>query len=77
MKRASVVVLCCGLLGLKPARGRVSHAPDLGDQFLRTDRVIARTTRSLASWQGCPALHSSAVATKESTSGSERWSIAR
>jgi amidase len=39
---------CCGLLGLKPARGRVSRAPDLGDHFLSTDGVLARTTRDVA-----------------------------
>jgi amidase len=39
---------CCGLLGLKPTRGRVSHAPDLGDQFLSTDGVLARTTEDVA-----------------------------
>jgi amidase len=39
---------CCGLLGLKPARGRVSHDPDLGDHFLTTDGVLARTTADVA-----------------------------
>ena len=39
---------CCGLLGLKPARGRVSRAPDLGDHFLSTDGVMARTTEDVA-----------------------------
>jgi amidase len=39
---------CCGLLGLKPARGRVSRAPDLGDHFLSTDGVLARTTEDVA-----------------------------
>jgi amidase len=39
---------CCGLLGLKPARGRVSRAPDLGDHFLSTDGVLARATEDVA-----------------------------
>jgi amidase len=39
---------CCGLLGLKPARGRVSRAPDLGDHFLSTDGALARTTADVA-----------------------------
>jgi amidase len=39
---------CCGLLGLKPARGRVSRAPDLGDHFLSSDGVLARTTDDVA-----------------------------
>ncbi|HYI81418.1 MAG TPA: amidase [Thermoleophilaceae bacterium] len=39
---------CCGLLGLKPARGRISMAPGLGDHFLNTDGVLARTTEDVA-----------------------------
>jgi amidase len=39
---------CTGLLGLKPARGRISRAPDLGDHFLSTDGVLARTTSDVA-----------------------------
>jgi amidase len=39
---------CCGLVGLKPSRGRVSHAPDLGDHFLSTDGVVARSTADSA-----------------------------
>jgi len=39
---------CCGLLGLKPTRGRVSRAPDLGDHFLSTDGVLARTVEDVA-----------------------------
>ncbi|HEX2070201.1 MAG TPA: amidase [Thermoleophilaceae bacterium] len=39
---------CCGLLGLKPARGRISRAPDLGDHFLSSDGVLARTTEDVA-----------------------------
>ncbi|HEX2161557.1 MAG TPA: amidase [Thermoleophilaceae bacterium] len=39
---------CCGLLGLKPARGRISRAPDLGDHFLSTDGVLARSTEDVA-----------------------------
>ncbi|HEX4805755.1 MAG TPA: amidase [Conexibacter sp.] len=34
---------CCGLVGLKPARGRVSLAPALGDSFLVADGVLTRT----------------------------------
>jgi amidase len=33
---------CCGLVGLKPARGRVSVGPDGGQSFLVTDGVLTR-----------------------------------
>jgi amidase len=33
---------CCGLVGLKPARGRVSMGPDSGQSFLVTDGVLTR-----------------------------------
>jgi amidase len=39
---------CCGLVGLKPQRGRVSHAPDVGEQFLVVDGVLTRTVRETA-----------------------------
>ena len=39
---------CCGLVGLKPQRGRVSLAPDLGEQFLVVDGVLTRTVRETA-----------------------------
>jgi amidase len=34
---------CCGLVGLKPSRGRVSRGPDLGDSFLVSDGVVSRS----------------------------------
>ncbi|HEV2815124.1 MAG TPA: amidase [Solirubrobacteraceae bacterium] len=34
---------CCGLVGLKAARGRVSQAPAVGEQFLNADGVLTRT----------------------------------
>src|SRR3954466_13514922 len=34
---------CCGLVGLKPSRGRVSRGPDLGDSWLGCDGVLSRT----------------------------------
>ena len=39
---------CCGLVGLKPQRGRITRAPDLGDHFLSTDGALARTTADAA-----------------------------
>ncbi|MGH2866300.1 MAG: amidase [Solirubrobacteraceae bacterium] len=33
---------CCGLVGLKPARGRVSVGPESGDSFLVSDGVLSR-----------------------------------
>ena len=33
---------CCGLVGLKPARGRVSVGPDAGQSFLVCDGVLTR-----------------------------------
>jgi amidase len=39
---------CCGLVGLKPARGRVSVGPDAGQSFLVTDGVLTRDVRDTA-----------------------------
>ena len=39
---------CCGLVGLKPSRGRVSRGPDTGDSFLATDGVLTRTVDETA-----------------------------
>ncbi len=39
---------CCGLVGLKPQRGRISLAPDAGEQFLVQDGVLTRTVRESA-----------------------------
>jgi amidase len=39
---------CCGLVGLKPARGRVSVGPDSGHSFLTTDGVLTRTIADTA-----------------------------
>jgi amidase len=39
---------CCGLVGLKPSRGRVSRGPDLGDSFLAIDGVLTRTVADTA-----------------------------
>src|SRR5918999_930425 len=33
---------CCGLVGLKPSRGRISRGPDLGDSYLGVDGVLTR-----------------------------------
>ena len=41
---------CCGLVGLKPTRGRTSTGPDLNDisQFLVTELCVSRTVRDTA-----------------------------
>ncbi len=39
---------CCGLVGLKPQRGRISMAPDIGEQFLVQDGVLTRTVHDTA-----------------------------
>lgn len=39
---------CCGLVGLKPSRGRISAGPDLGDNFLSTQGVVTRTVADTA-----------------------------
>ncbi|MEI2702673.1 MAG: amidase [Baekduia sp.] len=39
---------CCGLVGLKPQRGRISTAPETGEVFLVTDGVLTRTVEDTA-----------------------------
>ncbi len=39
---------CCGLIGLKPARGRVSVGPDSGQSFLVCDAALTRTVQDTA-----------------------------
>ena len=39
---------CCGLVGLKPARGRVSAGPESGQSFLVGDGVLTRTVADTA-----------------------------
>ncbi len=39
---------CCGLVGLKPQRGRISAAPELGDSMLGIDGVLSRTVADTA-----------------------------
>ncbi len=39
---------CCGLVGLKPQRGRVSLAPDAGESYLLQDGVLTRSVRETA-----------------------------
>ena len=39
---------CCGLVGLKPSRGRVSSGPDLGESWLAANGVLTRTVADTA-----------------------------
>jgi amidase len=39
---------CCGLVGLKPARGRISSAPELGDSPLVVDGMLTRNVADTA-----------------------------
>src|SRR5215208_4141349 len=39
---------CCGLVGLKPSRGRVSRGPEQADDFLVQDGVLTRTVAETA-----------------------------
>jgi amidase len=39
---------CCGLVGLKPQRGRISPAPLVGESFLVQDGVLTRTVAETA-----------------------------
>ncbi len=39
---------CCGLVGLKPQRGRISAAPELGDSLLGIDGMLTRTVADTA-----------------------------
>jgi amidase len=39
---------CCGLVGLKVARGRISRAPAMGESFLVQDGVLTRTVAETA-----------------------------
>ena len=44
---------CCGLVGLKVARGRVSRAPAMGENFLTHESVLTRTVAETAELSTC------------------------
>lgn len=70
---------CCGLVGLKPTRGRISAAPELGDSSLTIDGMLTRTVADTAAildvlagyeigdatWASGPAESFAAVAARE------------
>jgi amidase len=39
---------CCGLVGLKPQRNRISFAPEIAESFLAVDGVLSRTVEDTA-----------------------------
>jgi amidase len=39
---------CCGLVGLKPQRNRISLSPEIGQSFLATDGALTRTVGDTA-----------------------------
>lgn len=43
-----VPAACNGLVGLKPARGRISMGPEVGESFLAVNGVLTRTVRDTA-----------------------------
>jgi Asp-tRNA(Asn)/Glu-tRNA(Gln) amidotransferase A subunit family amidase len=47
----------CGLVGLKPSRGRITYAPDAGEQWngLATQHVVTHTVRDCAAILDCSA----------------------
>jgi amidase len=81
---------CCGLVGLKPQRGRISLAPDLGQHLLAVDGMLTRTVADTAatldvlagpepgdaSWAPPPAVPFAAQAARGADGGLERLRVA-